>query len=90
MKKLLRATQDQLWKGIIEQLFTEFLHYFFPTFVDEIDFSKPYEFLDKELNQLDVESATKNRRADLLVKLYLKNNTEKFLLIHKRYKVMKM
>ncbi|MFK7950282.1 MAG: Rpn family recombination-promoting nuclease/putative transposase [Saprospiraceae bacterium] len=82
MRKLLKTTQDQLWKGIIEELFVEFLHYFFPDFVDEVDFSKPYEFLDKELNQLIAESETKNRRADLLVKVHLKNKKEKILLIH--------
>jgi hypothetical protein len=31
----------ELWKGIIEELFDDFLHFFFPKFVHEVDFTKP-------------------------------------------------
>jgi hypothetical protein len=77
-----KVTKDELWKGIIEELFEDFLHFFFPKFVHEVDFTKPFEFLDKELNELIPASESENRRADLLVKVFLKNGYEKWILIH--------
>jgi hypothetical protein len=76
--------KDVLWKGIIEDLFEDFLHYFFPQYINEIDFSKGYEFLDKELQMIYPEANTdsKQRRADLLIKVFLRNGEEKWLLIH--------
>ena len=42
MKKITpKVTTDELWKGIIEALFEDFLAFFFPDFVDEVDFTKP-------------------------------------------------
>jgi hypothetical protein len=79
---LVKFSKDMLWKGIIEDLFEDFLHFFFSDYVHQIDFSKPYEFLDKELQEIVPASETKNRRADLLVKVFLKNGEEKWLLIH--------
>jgi hypothetical protein len=77
-----KVRKDELWKGIIEALFEDFLHFFFSDFIHEVDFTKPFEFLDKELNELIPASESENRRADLLVKVFLKNGTEKWLLIH--------
>ena len=34
---------------MIEDLFDDFLHFFFPTFLEEVAFSKAPEFLDKDL-----------------------------------------
>lgn len=82
MKITPKVSKDELWKGIIEELFEEFLHFFFPKFVQEVDFLKGYEFLDKELQELIAASDTKNRRADVLVKVFLKSGEEKWLLIH--------
>jgi len=84
MKKTLHIRKDQLWKGAIEDLFEDFMHFFYPDYVDEIDFSKPVEFLDKELQQIYPEANTEsiNRRADMLVRVYLKNGAEKWLLVH--------
>lgn len=83
MRKIVpKVTKDELWKGIIEELFEDFLDFFFPQFVQEVDFTKPYEFLDKELQELVPASDSQNRRADLLVKVFLKSGEEKWLLIH--------
>ena len=75
-------SQDLLWKAIIEDLFDDVLRFFYPKFVEEVDFSKPFEFLDKELQKLYPESNHKNRRADVLTKVFLKNGEEKWILIH--------
>lgn len=77
-----KLTKDQLWKSIIEDLFDPFLHYFFSEFVSEIDFEKGFVFLDKELQTISLKSNSKNRRADKLVKVWLKNGEEKWILIH--------
>lgn len=75
-------TKDELWKGIIEDLFEDFLHYFYPNLVKEVDFRKAPVFLDKELKLLYPESDNKNRRVDVLVKVHLKNGKEAWLLVH--------
>lgn len=74
--------KDELWKSIIEDLFEEFLHFFYPEFVDWVDFKQPFVFLNKELQRLELDTKSKGRRADLLVKIYLKDNTEVWMLIH--------
>ena len=80
----MKINRDALWKGIIEDLFEDFLHYFFPEYINEIAFEKGYEFLDKELQMIYPEANTesKQRQADLLIKVFLKNGEEKWLLIH--------
>jgi len=77
-----KITKDQLWKAIIEDLFEDFMHFFFPKRVHEIDFQAGYEFLDQELQTIYPKSESKNRRADKLVKVWLKNGEEKWILIH--------
>jgi hypothetical protein len=53
-----------------------------PDLYPEINFDKGYEFLDKELNKILPKSRTKNRRADKLIKVFLKNGKEQWILIH--------
>ncbi len=75
-------TKDILWKGILEDLFEEFLTYFYPESNEIFDFSKGFEFLDKELEQLMFPSSTKYRIADKLVKVHTTEGEEKWVLIH--------
>lgn len=74
--------KDTLWKGIIEDLIEDFLHFFFPEYVDQIDFERGFAFLDKELEQLSPQSESIRRHADKLIKAYLKDGTEQWFLIH--------
>ena len=39
-------TQDKLWKGLAEDFFMDFLKFFHPKFVPQVDTSVPFEFLD--------------------------------------------
>ena len=49
----MQISKDMLWKGILEDLFEDFLLYFYPDWTQEnIDFDRPFEFLDKELDQI--------------------------------------
>ena len=74
--------QDLLWKAVIEGFFLDLLDFFYAEYVPQIDLSKGFEFLDKELTQLYADSKEENRRADKLVKIFLKDGTEHWLLVH--------
>lgn len=77
-----RADYDSPWKEILETYFTDFMALFFPVVYADIDWSKGYEFLDNELQQI-VRGAELGRRiADKLVKLWHKSGTETWVLIH--------
>lgn len=76
-------SRDILWKGIIEDLFDDFLRYFLPEWAEkEVDFSKPFEFFDKELGQIYPEAETQKRFADLLAKVHTKDGKEQWLFVH--------
>jgi len=74
--------QDSPWKDAVEDFFEEFLLICFPDIHKDIDFSKGYEFRDKELQKITKRSKTGKRYADKLVKVYLHNGAERWLLIH--------
>ena len=79
----MQISKDMLWKGILEDLFEDFLLYFYPEWTQEnIDFDRPFEFLDKELDLIYPNSKEKKRFADKLVKVYLKSGEEQWLLVH--------
>jgi hypothetical protein len=77
-----RPDYDSPWKEAIEQYFEAFLAFFFPRVHADIDWDKGYEFLNTELERV-VRDATLGRRyADELVKVFLRDGTETWLLIH--------
>jgi hypothetical protein len=82
MKEKITSDYDSGWKEVIEGYFEEFFLFYFPHIHKDIDFSKPVVFLDKEFSKIVKESKEKKRRADKLVKVYLKNGNEQWLLIH--------
>jgi len=75
-------TPDELWKGIIEGLTEEFVAFFLPDLYQDIDFSKNYMFIEQELQKLFPESETTRRYNDKLLKVFLKDETEIWILIH--------
>jgi hypothetical protein len=79
---LSKTDYDSPWKDILEQYFPQFMAFFVPQAQAEIDWSKSYTFLDKELQQVIREAETGTRRVDKLVKVYLLNGVETWLLIH--------
>ena len=74
--------QDSPWKEVLEELFEEFLEFYFPEVHRDLDFGQGYEFLDKELEQILVASETGGRVVDKLVKVFLREGGERWLLIH--------
>ena len=78
----MKVPRDLLWKGVLEDFFPEFLRYFISNADEIFDFNKGVQFLDKELEQLFPEARNKNRRADKLAKIFLKDGTETWILAH--------
>lgn len=77
-----RADYDGAWKEGVEQYFEAFLAFFFPEIQAEIDWERGYEFLDQELQQLMRESEIGKQFVDKLIKVWLKDGKETWLLIH--------
>ena len=79
---MVRETPDLLWKEIIEELFEDFLEFFMPKLYQEVDFSQGYEFLDHELANIMDKTLKGKKMADRLVKVYLKDGRENWILVH--------
>jgi len=77
-----RADQDSPWKLILRQYFQEAIEFFFADIAEQIDWTQPIEFLDKEFQQLTPNSEIGKRFADQLVKVYQKGGNSIILLIH--------
>jgi len=74
--------QDSAWKDIIEGLFNDFIAFFFPVVHSEIDWKKGFTFLSNELRKIIKDNQINKKFVDELVKVYLKDGTEKWILIH--------
>jgi hypothetical protein len=77
-----RSDQDSPWKDILRQYFQQALEFFFPQTAALIDWRYPPEFLDKELQQITPDAEIGRRYADQLVKVWLKQGQELWILIH--------
>lgn len=77
-----RTDYDSPWKEIIERFFPRLLEFFFPPAYTAIDWMRPYEFLDTELQQLDPEAEVGRRLADKVVKVWLNSGEEAWVLVH--------
>ena len=77
---------DRLWKAVLEHVFRDFLLFFFPESRDLFDFKRGFVYLDKEMDELFPEHRRGGnkgvRYVDKLVKVFLKNGGERFILIH--------
>src|SRR5699024_8764934 len=64
-------------------LFDDFLHFYFTDADQLFDMKKGFQFLDKELEQLfPTDEMKAPKYVDKLVKVYRKDGTEEWLLIH--------
>ena len=73
---------DNPWKELLHYLFETFMAFFFPAAYAQIDWSRKYEMLDKEFQQLLEDAKMGRREADILVKVWLKNGNETWILTH--------
>ena len=73
---------DSPWKEIIEQLFPQLMHFFFPAIAAVVNWQRPIEFLDKELQRIAPRSKSGRQTVDKLVKVWRTNGEETWFLIH--------
>jgi len=73
---------DSPWKEALDVYFEPFLALFFPQAHGEIDWIRGFESLDTELQQVLREAELGRRVADKLVKVWLRDGQEQWLLIH--------
>jgi hypothetical protein len=73
---------DNAWKEMLEHYFPAFMAFFVPEAHEEIDWSRPPEFLDKELQQAVRLAGRGKRTVDKLVRIWLKNGEEAWILVH--------
>jgi hypothetical protein len=76
------ADYDSPWKEALDHWFGPFLAFFFPLAHADIDWSRGYEALDTELQQVVRDAELGRRYADKLVKVWLRDGSERWLLIH--------
>ena len=76
------ADYDSPWKEALDVFFEAFLRLFFPQAHADIDWSRPYQSLDKELQQIAPDSHIGRRYVDKLFQVVLKSGVEQWILIH--------
>jgi Putative transposase, YhgA-like len=76
------ASYDEPWKSALEQYFEAFMALFFPQAHAEIDWQRGYESLDQEFQQVVREAEIGKRFVDKLVKVWLRDGEETWLLLH--------
>ncbi len=73
---------DSPWKEALECYFEAFMAFFFPQAYTDIDWTRGYEFLDKELERVVRDAKLGRRLVDKLVKVWRKEGDEAWVLIH--------
>ncbi|MEH2368274.1 transposase [Nostoc sp.] len=73
---------DSPWKEVIELYFPRFLEFFFTQAYAEIDWTRPYEFLDTELQQLEPDAEIGRHLVDKVAKVWLLDGEEAWVLVH--------
>jgi predicted transposase YdaD len=74
--------KDQLWKAILKQEWRHVIKFFFPKFTHLVDFEREAVSLSKELAKLYTTKQQKNRRLDVLLKVFLLDGSEVWFLMH--------
>ena len=79
----LHTDYDGLWKRLIFVFFKEFLEFFLPDLLLEVDLSRPPEFLEQELTTIIPQKTAKGRMSvDKLLKFWTKNGKYKHIFVH--------
>lgn len=79
---MVRADYDLAWKNILDQFLPDFVAFCLPEVAVDIDWSRGYVSLNKELNSISRRQKIKKRVVDALFKVWLKNGEEVWLLLH--------
>ncbi len=76
------ADYDSPWKEALDAYFEPFVALLFPEVHPQIDWSRSYESLDKEFQQVVREAEIGRRYVDKLVKVWTQDGVECWVLIH--------
>jgi hypothetical protein len=76
------ADLDGPWKEALDEFLESMLAFFFPDIHADIDWSRSYETLDKEFQQIVNDAEIGKRLADKLFRVWTINGREQWLLIH--------
>ncbi len=81
---MFRKKDDILLKSAFEEAFPDLLRFYFKNADAIFDMERGFEFMDKELSELfpELEKQGGSRFVDMLVKTFLKDGTEEWILIH--------
>ncbi len=77
-----RADFDSPWKHSLGFYFRDFIEFCLPHIAEQINWSRGYESLDKELNTITRDAKIGNRIADKLIKVWKKDDNEFLILCH--------
>jgi predicted transposase YdaD len=77
-----RDDYDTPWKDVLDRWHRQFLEFFFPVAAADIDWSRGYEFLDKELQKVTRRAVVGRRHVDKLIKVWRRSGEETWVLIH--------
>ncbi len=77
-----KVTRDELWKGFVRKYYDRFSKSIFPQDAGQIDWAKKWQVMDKEMLRIFAEAKVLLRKGDLLLKVWLKNGEEAWILIH--------
>ena len=70
---------DEAWKKVIERFFPRFLRFFVPELHEEIESSKPFVFLDKEMERLAQQDIKGSKFVDRHVQVHFKGGMGKLM-----------
>lgn len=73
---------DTPWKNAVARYFPEFMAFFFPDAYQDIDWTRPIEFLDQDMAQLAPDSAIGPRRVAKLVRVSTLSAPDEPVLLH--------
>lgn len=76
------ADYDSPWKEALARYLPDALDLFFPEVYAAIDWSRGYDLLDKELQQVTRDADLGRRLADTLVRVWRRDGTDVWVLIH--------
>ena len=82
MRERSRHEQDSPWKEVITLFFPQLIELVHPELYQLIDWRRPFQFLDAELQKIAPRSRTGRQTVDKLVQVSLHNNQPQWVLVH--------
>jgi hypothetical protein len=73
---------DSPWKEALDTYFPAFMEFCFPAIYNKVEWSRGFESLDTELQQIVQDSELGRRHVDKLVKVWSRKGDEVWILIH--------